>query len=126
EELALRPLGGARFHEALICDQSQLAEALRAVMALLFGIHVQAALIPPLGRREIADGGEVLEGMPQVEGNRGLAGLVTGALGHLGSFGIGVDALGLPTLALDLAQHMKRRRQRSNAIPRIRWLRLGR
>ena len=71
-QLAGGLVGGARFFEAFVGHQPQLAHALAAPQPVALVVQFQAAAIPALGLVQVAQGGDVLVGVAEVEGDEWL------------------------------------------------------
>src|SRR5262249_30885047 len=104
EKLFLRALGGPCFTKAFESDKAQLAQALRPDMTLCFLTHLKTVPVPALGLPQVTNDGEILVGMPEVEGDGGFADPIPYMLRELGSLGIRGNAASLSALALDLTQ----------------------
>ena len=78
--------------------------------------QLQAALVPVLGLAEVAQGGDVLVGVPEVERDDGFAAPAADPLEQLHGFVVGLHAAGIVLFPQDLAEALQGDREVADLV----------
>ena len=102
EKLAVRPAGGLGFIETFQGDRAELAGTLAPPEPVALVAKLETPPVPALGLVEIAEGGQILEGMAKVERANRRPGAVADSFRKLQSLLVGRNAVGPAQLAADI------------------------